>query len=131
MSEIEPVAWRYQERDGKPFFSAVDPKSHDPQDLADAEVVVTPLYGASALAAKDAVIAALKSRLEFADHGYDGIATRDETIRQQDAEIARLQDLVKRLAKAMQGHQNEWAYPEDRCGNCAELISEARKEIAP
>lgn len=46
-------------------------------------------------------IARLKSRLEISpDHGYDGIACRDETIRLQDEEIARLKALAEGMALA-------------------------------
>lgn len=47
---MEPVAWMYQERDGKPFASTNAPDSFDKNELSENEVTVTPLY---AVAMKD------------------------------------------------------------------------------
>lgn len=42
--KLEPVAWMYQERKGKPFASTVPPESQDPIQLSENEVTVTALY---------------------------------------------------------------------------------------
>ena len=42
--KLEPVAWMYQERKGKPFASTVPPESQDPIQLSENEVTVTDLY---------------------------------------------------------------------------------------
>lgn len=43
-----PVAWMYQERDGRPFASMNPPNSFDKNELSENEVTVTPLYTHSA-----------------------------------------------------------------------------------
>lgn len=40
----EPVAWMYQERDGKPFVSTSPPSSFAPNELSENEVSIFPLY---------------------------------------------------------------------------------------
>lgn len=49
----------------------------------------------------EATIAELKTRLEVADHGWDGIACRDETIKLQDKKIAEQAAELESLRKAI------------------------------
>lgn len=47
-----PVAWMYQEGNGKPFASINPPSSFGPNELSENEVSVTRLYPESALTAE-------------------------------------------------------------------------------
>ena len=102
MSEITPYAWHYYNNGGASVWH------RGPSNRLDADAAASKTYPAV----------------------HKLIALYDaSTLAAKDAEIADLRDLVKRLADAMQVHQNTWRKLEDRCENCAELISEARKEM--
>ena len=82
-----------------------------------------PVYPPSALAAKDAEIADMLTTICEQQDEIEALREREET---HDAGIARLRNLVKRLADRLvtRGHSER---SQEYCTDCA-LVAEARKE---